>query len=95
MAIYFIQDKIDLSDPIIMGHSFGGATSLYALAKDDRFKYVLRHDYDITECAKNDSICLQTSRNIRRMDVSIKKRIQFKHQQAITIHQFTNFPHFC
>lgn len=32
------KDKIDLSDPVLMGHSFGGATSIYALAKDDRFK---------------------------------------------------------
>lgn len=35
---YRLQDKIDLYDPILMGHSFGGATTLYALAKDDRFK---------------------------------------------------------
>lgn len=34
------QDKIDLSDPIIMGHSFGGATSMYTLAMDQRFKYI-------------------------------------------------------
>ncbi|XP_039287459.1 platelet-activating factor acetylhydrolase [Nilaparvata lugens] len=32
------KDCLDLSSACMMGHSFGGATSVYTLAKDDRFK---------------------------------------------------------
>lgn len=33
------QGRLDLSKPIVMGHSFGGATAMYALATDPRFEY--------------------------------------------------------
>ncbi|XP_066993943.2 platelet-activating factor acetylhydrolase isoform X2 [Anabrus simplex] len=32
------QDRLDLSNLTMMGHSFGGATALFTLAKDSRFK---------------------------------------------------------
>ncbi|KAK7602654.1 hypothetical protein V9T40_006628 [Parthenolecanium corni] len=33
-----LRGRLDLSEPIIMGHSFGGATAMYALATEPRFK---------------------------------------------------------
>ncbi|XKL62109.1 hypothetical protein PGB90_001942 [Kerria lacca] len=33
-----LKGKIDLSQNVIMGHSFGGATSMYTLSRDNRFK---------------------------------------------------------
>ena len=32
------KDTMDLSSPVMAGHSFGGATTLMALAADERFK---------------------------------------------------------
>lgn len=33
-----LRDSMDLTSPVVAGHSFGGATTLLALSKDDRFK---------------------------------------------------------
>ena len=35
---FFIQDTMDLSNPVMCGHSFGGATTLMALATEPKFK---------------------------------------------------------
>lgn len=36
--VNMLKDRLDLSGTTIMGHSFGGATGMYTLSKDDRFK---------------------------------------------------------
>lgn len=33
-----LKGRIEVEEPLIMGHSFGGATTLNVLHKDDRFK---------------------------------------------------------
>ena len=33
------QDRIDLDHVVAMGHSYGGATTVVTLAKDQRFQY--------------------------------------------------------
>jgi len=33
-----LKGRIEVDEPLIMGHSFGGATTLNVLHKDDRFK---------------------------------------------------------
>ena len=38
LCIFFIQDTMDLSNPVMCGHSFGGATTLMALATEPKFK---------------------------------------------------------
>lgn len=39
VKLILFQGRLDLSKPIVMGHSFGGATAMYALATDPRFEY--------------------------------------------------------
>ena len=36
--LFYFRDSMDVSSPVICGHSFGGATTLMALGLDDRFK---------------------------------------------------------
>ena len=35
---FSLQDRLDMNQVCIMGHSFGGATAIATLAKDKRFK---------------------------------------------------------
>lgn len=39
------QDQLDLSKCYFIGHSFGGATGIYSLATEIRFRYYINISY--------------------------------------------------
>lgn len=40
LQLLFLKERLDLKSICMMGHSFGGATSMLAMDKDKRISYV-------------------------------------------------------
>jgi len=65
---------MDLRNPVMAGHSLGGATTLNTLATEKRFRYIITYCYYIKTFLIVIIIFIQNWNSFGCLDVSITRR---------------------